>query len=66
MDIRHPEIEVVLSGADSNVYSILGIVRKAMHSHRLKNEEIQEFMAEAMSGDYDHVITTIMQWVTVD
>ena len=31
----------------------------------VSDEEIAAFTAEAMSGDYDHVLQTVMRWVDV-
>jgi hypothetical protein len=63
-DIRYPEIEVHLTGEDGNAFSILGRITKAMRRARVSGEEIQQFQAEATSGDHDHLLQTCMRWVT--
>ncbi len=65
MTVKHPHIEVSLVGEDGNAYNILGIVRKAMRRAKLPQTVIDEFMAEATSGDYDHLLQTCMTWVKV-
>ena len=62
---KHPEITVELIGHDGNAFSILGRVRRAMQSAKLPKETINEFLKEAMAGDYDHLLQTCMKWVTV-
>ena len=62
--IRHPEIQVQLSGTDGNAYAILAAVRAALRrvGHA---DEVAAFLAEATSGDYAHLLATCMRWVTV-
>ncbi len=63
--IRHPEIEVELVGHDGNAMAILGAVRRALKRGGVPQEEIDEFWAEATSGDYDKLLQTVMRWVEV-
>jgi hypothetical protein len=65
VDVRYPEIEVELSDQDGNAFFIIGSVQKALRRGGVSAEEIAEFRAEAMSGDYDHVLQTCMAWVDV-
>lgn len=65
MEVKHPEIEVELVGHDGNAFSILGRVSAALRRGKVPEEEVDEFMAEAMSGDYDHLLQTAMRWVAV-
>lgn len=61
---KYPEIEVQLSGEDSNAFLMLGQVTAALKKagHR---DQIEAFRKEATSGDFDHLIQTCMKWVTV-
>jgi hypothetical protein len=61
----HPEICVRLTGTDGNAYAVLGKVSQALTRASVPQEEIEAFRAEAMSGDYDHLLQTAMRWVTV-
>ena len=65
MDVKYPGITVSLIGADGNAFSILGTVRKAMRQGGVPAEQVKEYMMEATSGDYDHLLQTTMQWVNV-
>ena len=63
MDVKYPEIEVQLSGEDGNAMLILARVRKALRRNGVEKDEIEEFVKEATSGDYNHLIATCMRWV---
>ena len=59
------DIEVPLSNEDGNAFAIIGNVRRALRKAGATNEELTEFSEEAMSGDYNHLIQTAMEWVNV-
>ena len=60
---RYPEVEVQLSEMDGNGFVIIGRTRTALRRHGVPNEEIEEFQSEAISGDYDRLLQTVMAWV---
>ena len=64
-DVKYPDIEVQLTGNDGNAYAVLGNVRRAMRRAKVETPEIEKFMKEAMSGDYNNLLQTCMRWVTV-
>jgi hypothetical protein len=64
VEVKHPEVEVQLSGEDGNAFFIVGRVRSALREAGYGHER-DEFSEEAMSGDYDHVLQTCVRWVTV-
>jgi hypothetical protein len=64
-DIKYPDIEVQLTGNDGNAYAVLGNVKRALRRAKVDSHEIELFMQEAMSGDYDHLLQTCCKWVTV-
>jgi hypothetical protein len=63
---KHPEVTVELSGGDGNAFAVIGKVMRAMRKAGVPAEEIEEFMTEATSGDYDNVLATCMKWVEVE
>jgi hypothetical protein len=65
MEIKYPEITVQLTGEDGNAFFILGRVQKALKQNGVFAEEIKSFMSEATNGDYDHLLQTVMAWVSV-
>jgi hypothetical protein len=62
---KFPEVTVQLTGESGNAFVIVSRVRKALEraGHR---EEAKAFFDEALSGDYDHVLQTCMDWVNVE
>lgn len=58
--------EVQLTGTDGNAFSIIGKVSKALRRANAPKEVIDEFMAEATSGDYDNVLQTAMKYADVN
>lgn len=60
-----PQIHVSLIGRDGNAFAILGAVQKALKRADVPETKIQEFIAEATSGDYDHLLQTCLRWVSV-
>lgn len=63
MEPKYPDIEVQLSGADGNAMFIMSRVGRALKTAGVSREEIDKFYEEAKSGDYDHVLRTVMDWV---
>jgi hypothetical protein len=64
-EVKYPNIEVQLTGEDGNAMFIIGRVAKALRRAGVSTDEISRFSSEAMSGDYDNVLTTAMRWVDV-
>ncbi|NLS80141.1 MAG: hypothetical protein GXY76_23115 [Chloroflexi bacterium] len=63
---KYPQVKVKLVGEDGNAFAILGRVTKALRKGGVSREEVDAFLHEAMSGDYDHLLWTVMDWVDVD
>lgn len=62
---KHPDISVRLTGQDGNAMVLIGAVRKALRHGGVPASEVTEFVNEAMSGDYNNVLTTCMEWVDI-
>ncbi len=58
-------IKVKLIGNDGNAFVILGTVQKALKDHG-RSDLVDEFLKEAMSGDYDHLLQTCCKYVEVE
>jgi len=65
-EIKHPEVHVNLVGEDGNAFAILARVKRALKRADVSQEEVTEFLDDAKSGDYDHLIQTCMRWVSTD
>ena len=59
-----PKPKVKLTGRDGNAFAILGRVQKALKQNG-QEKEAREFFEEATSGDYDHLVQTVMRYVEV-
>lgn len=59
------EIKVKLVNEDGNAFAILGRVRQALKRGG-RNDLIENFTNEAMSGDYDALIQTCLRYVEVE
>jgi len=63
---KYPNVSVRLIGEDGNAFAILGTVMAALKRGKVPLAEAEEFMAEATSGDYDHLLDTVTTWVNVE
>lgn len=52
-----------LVGVDSNAYSIMGYVRRAMRMEHYSQEEVNNYIKDAKSGDYNHLLATSIDMV---
>ena len=62
---KYPDVEVQLVGDDGNAFAIMARVQRALRQHGGPKQEIDEYLNESTSGDYDHLLYTTSQWVTV-
>jgi hypothetical protein len=65
MTPKFPDVFVQLSENDGNAFAILGAMHRGLKKGGATQEQIAEFDAEAMSGDYDHLLQTCILWVEV-
>ena len=59
------DIQVQLIGKDGNAFAVMGAVQRALRKAGAPKEEINQYLKEAMSGDYDNLLRTTMDWVEV-
>ena len=52
-----------LVGVDGNAYSIMGYVKKAMRAEKCTSQEIDEYLKDAMSSDYNHLLTVSISMI---
>ena len=65
-ETKYPEITVQLTGEDGNAFAIMGTVTKALRRAKVSADEIAEYRAQSMSGDYDNLLQVAMAWVVVE
>ena len=59
---KYPDVIVQLSGEDGNSMFIIGRARRTARRAGVSSDELDKFSEEAMSGDYDNVLQTVMKW----
>ena len=59
------DVDVRLSGTDGNAFALMAKVAQGIRKAGGTKEDENEFMNEAMSGDYDHLLRDCMDWVNV-
>ncbi len=64
-EVRFPNAFVPLTGEDGNAFFIIARTRAALKKAGASADEISAYCGEAMSGDYDNVLSTTMRWVEV-
>lgn len=45
-----------LVGIDGNAYAIMGYVRRCMREVGMSKEEVETYIEDATSGDYNHLL----------
>ena len=58
MNMDKPMVELV--GQDGNAFAMLGKCQRAARTAEWEKARIDAFMEEATSGDYDHLLQTVM------
>ena len=56
------KIELELVGLDGNAFSLLGAFSRQAKKEDWTQEEIKQVIAEASSGDYNHLLQTLIQY----
>jgi len=56
---------LVLIGQDGNAFAVLAKARRALLLAG-RDDDWAAFQAEATSGDYDHLLATVMDWFEVE
>lgn len=63
---KYPHIKAQLTGKDGNAFAVLSTVQRALREGGVDKHELDEFWNQATSGDYNHLLSTCMEWVTVN
>lgn len=59
------DIDVELIGQDGNAFAILGNVKKALRKAGAPKEDLDQYIKEATSGDYNDLLLTTSEWVNI-
>lgn len=63
---KYPNVTVPLIGQDGNAFMIVGRVSGELKRAGVPKEEVEQYIEEATSGDYDHLLATTMKWVSAE
>jgi hypothetical protein len=58
-------MEINLSSIDGNAYAIMGAAQRILKKAGATPEEIDEYLKESMSGDYENLVATVGKWLVV-
>jgi hypothetical protein len=59
-------VTVKLIGEDGNAFAIMAKVSRALKNAGATPDEVNQYMDESMSGDYDNLLRVAMTWVEVE
>jgi len=65
MTPKFPHVKVKLVGEDGNIFAILGRVSDAMRRAGCSKSDIDQYLKDATSGDYDNALRVTCQTVKV-
>ena len=60
-DFEKPKLKLI----DDKYSAILAAARSVMKRNGNPDDQIERFMKEAMSGDYQHLINTCRRWFEI-
>jgi hypothetical protein len=63
MNKAEKKVEMELVGMDGNAFAIMGNFQRAARRAGWDKDEIDAVLKEARSGDYNHLLATIMNHV---
>lgn len=63
-NLTRPTVKLI--DGNGNAFTILGMAQRAMKTAGWPRDAIKEFLNEAMEGDYDHLLRTVMKYCDVE
>ena len=59
-------ITVTLVGEDGNAMAIMAKVSRALKNAGASDDDVNQYLSESMSGDYDNLLRVAMTWVELE
>lgn len=56
------KVSLTLEGRDGNAFALLGAFQRQARLERWDKDEISAVITEATSGDYDHLLQTLIRY----
>lgn len=66
VNLVNKTVDLNLVGLDGNAFNLLGQFQKQAKREGWTTDEIKLVMDEAQSGDYDHLLQTLMNYTNFD
>lgn len=61
--MKHAEkVQFDIANSDGNAFALIGGWKRAARREGWSEDEIEAVIADAMSGHYDHLVQTIMEY----
>lgn len=61
--MKHAEkVQFDIANSDGNAFALIGGWKRAARREGWSEDDIEAVLVEAMSGDYDHLVQTIMEY----
>lgn len=60
--MENVKVKLTLVGLDVNAFSLMGAFQKAASRQGWNQEDIDEVLDKCQSGDYNHLLTTLMDY----
>ena len=61
MNIPNKKVKLKLVGLDGNSFSLMGAFQRQARKEGWSKEEIDQVLDEGRSGDYNHLLSTLME-----
>ena len=62
---KFKHVVVNMRGMNGNALIIVGNVKKALHRAGASHDEVGIFIGNAMANNHEHLLATVVEWVTV-
>ena len=56
---------VRLTGQDGNAFAVMGTVKKALKKAGYPKEEVDKYLEESMSGDYNNLLVVAHKYANI-
>tara|TARA_R110002110_G_scaffold315391_1_gene528503 strand:- start:195 stop:398 length:204 start_codon:yes stop_codon:yes gene_type:complete len=66
IEVKYPNVSVTLVGTDCSALAVVGAVIRALRKAGVAPRAIDDYQAEALSGDYNHLLSVTMETVEVE